>query len=785
MAAPNPENHSPDTSDPIDRPGGNLRGNGARLRIREFVKAVEPVIKGSYVYEAIDYDKEIRVLQLLPKPPNTQEEPISCNLLTRSIKETNIRSGSSGEELAYCALSYNWGEEGKNRIRMFKPIDTGSDSRKKMLTVLDWKNAYIQDNLMQALTQLRSDTEPVYLWVDALCIDQDNPTERSAQVARMHEIYSNAEKVCVWLGNPPVMDEAKKTFHFLKKILDLATFEDLVTTRKNPKDWLLIIHLMQNGWFSRRWIIQELALTTNAWIRYGTEEMSWKTAADAIALFMTSFTEIKQILVDAAANEPNNKIWKTADVGALDARALGANTLVTTTNRLFRRSHDDGHIEQRSLTLEVLVSSLLLPFEAKDPRDTIYAVLSIAKDIWRSESELEIGMKWEEAARRTKLAWAGSTILHRLILPLIMLPMTFLQPRLIQQPMTSLDPRIQPNYEKCLLDVYADFMEYCIEKSHCLDILIRNWAPREGKKTPRERLYSSTVLTQDKSMPSWIPDIDLSAFGAAHRKQRGRMNGDSFVNGTDRQKTYNASAGLGPTFKFGKINIDDSSSNGPIDSSTNSSAEHPPKKGKETKELPRKFNGILEVDGFQLAEIHQISDAVTTGVIPLTALEMGGWHIDVPNEKREVPDELWRTMCGDRGPNGTHTPNWYHRACLFCLEQQVNHEGHFLTNALRLTSQTRVMRSFIDRVQAVVWRRRFFRTLVTAGYREKGLFGLAPFDAKETDVVCILLGCTVPVVLRHDGNFWKLIGECFVFSMMDGEAITGDWPKKLETFKLK
>ncbi|KAM3074152.1 hypothetical protein ACMFMF_006174 [Clarireedia jacksonii] len=768
-----------DTLDPNDRPGSALKGDGARNRLLEVVKVVES--KGNYVYEAIDYNEEIRVLHLLS---GKQKSAIFCRLLTTSLKAANVPLGSSLNKLAYCALSYNWGEKGQNKIYIYEQPSTGTDSEKRKHAIPDWKHTYIQDNLMHALTQLRSEMEEVYLWVDALCIDQGNPGERSAQVARMHEIYSNAEKVCVWLGNPSEMDEAKKTFDFLTKILNLATFEDLVTRGENPKDWLLIIHLMKKDWFSRRWIIQELALTTNAWIRYGTEEMPWTLAADAIALFMTSFAEIKQILVDAAASEPTNRTWETADVGALDARALGANTLVTTTNRLFRRANDNGHIEQRSLTLEVLVSSLLLPFEAKDPRDTVYAALSIAKDIWRSEPELEIGMKWEAAARRTKLLWAGVLIFHWVLLPLIMLPITLLQPSSIQ-PMTLLDPRIQPNYQKCLLDVYADFMEYCIEKSQNLDILIRNWAPMEEKKTRRELLYSSTVPAQDKVMPSWVPDIELSAFGAAHRKQRGRMNGDSFVDGSDRQKTYNASLGLKPTFKFGKFNTDVSSNNSPINSNTTSSAEHSQNKGNETKQLPPKFTGVLEVDGFQLADICQITDAVTTGVVPVTALEMGGWDKDIRKEERKLRDELWRTMCGDRGPNGTHTPNWYRRACLFCLEHQVDHEGNFGTNNLRPASRTRVVRSFVDRVQAVVWKRRFFRTPRTGEHGKKSLFGLAPFGAKENDVVCILLGCTVPVVLRHDGDFWRLIGECFVFSMMDGEAITGDWPKRLETFKLK
>jgi hypothetical protein len=42
---------------------------------------------------------------------------------------------------------------------------------------------------------------PRYFWIDALCIDQDNTSERSHQVQLMGEIYSQADWVLVWLGD--------------------------------------------------------------------------------------------------------------------------------------------------------------------------------------------------------------------------------------------------------------------------------------------------------------------------------------------------------------------------------------------------------------------------------------------------------------------------------------------------------------------------------------------------------------------------------------------------------
>ena len=61
-------------------------------------------------------------------------------------------------------------------------------------------------------------------------------------------------------------------------------------------------------------------------------------------------------------------------------------------------------------------------------------------------------------------------------------------------------------------------------------------------------------------------------------------------------------------------------------------------------------------------------------------------------------------------------------------------------------------------------RRRF---LVTG----KGFFGLGPRDTEEGDVVFVLYGCSVPVVLRPDGDRWLFVGEVFVAGIMDGEVI--------------
>ena len=82
---------------------------------------------------------------------------------------------------------------------------------------------------------------------------------------------------------------------------------------------------------------------------------------------------------------------------------------------------------------------------------------------------------------------------------------------------------------------------------------------------------------------------------------------------------------------------------------------------------------------------------------------------------------------------------------------------------------------FLKRVQAVIWNKKFFKS--QGEIRKKPLFGLAPESARGGDVICVLLGCSVPVILRpcHSlrRDYFEFVGEAYVYGIMDGEALNG------------
>lgn len=73
--------------------------------------------------------------------------------------------------------------------------------------------------------------------------------------------------------------------------------------------------------------------------------------------------------------------------------------------------------------------------------------------------------------------------------------------------------------------------------------------------------------------------------------------------------------------------------------------------------------------------------------------------------------------------------------------------------------------SFERTMKKKIYGRRLITTL-------KGYIGLAPLASKKGDMVCVLFGCSTPIILRPLANGgYKFIGECYVHGIMEGEAM--------------
>lgn len=94
------------------------------------------------------------------------------------------------------ALSYTWG----NPKGPENHVPVKGNPEEIFQIQLEDRQKCITYNLKETLDQLRDETTLIKIWVDALCMDQENMTEQSEQLKSMAKIYGQASRVIVWLG---------------------------------------------------------------------------------------------------------------------------------------------------------------------------------------------------------------------------------------------------------------------------------------------------------------------------------------------------------------------------------------------------------------------------------------------------------------------------------------------------------------------------------------------------------------------------------------------------------
>jgi len=162
----------------------------------------------------------IRLLRLLPTEDETT--PIKCQLFNYRLDESDKRPPR------YDALSYVWGDRQK----------TSSIS-------IDEHCFDVTENLHTALRRLR-DRSIEWIWVDAICINQQDVQERGHQVRGMAKIYGKANSVLVWLGE--AADGSDRAFEEIRARKKRSDSSDYRTTRN------AVIALLKRPWFYRIWV---------------------------------------------------------------------------------------------------------------------------------------------------------------------------------------------------------------------------------------------------------------------------------------------------------------------------------------------------------------------------------------------------------------------------------------------------------------------------------------------------------------------------------------------------
>lgn len=133
------------------------------------------------IYKSLNETRrELCLVSLLPRLHGREGAPIVCELATFGLCEKEQEKVEDSALPGYEALSYEWGSPTGNKYEI----------------QLQGQPFLVRENLWLALQHLRSSKRRVF-WIDAICVNQEDMSERSHQVGLMETIYTRATKVHV------------------------------------------------------------------------------------------------------------------------------------------------------------------------------------------------------------------------------------------------------------------------------------------------------------------------------------------------------------------------------------------------------------------------------------------------------------------------------------------------------------------------------------------------------------------------------------------------------------
>ncbi|KAH6972338.1 heterokaryon incompatibility protein-domain-containing protein [Ilyonectria sp. MPI-CAGE-AT-0026] len=637
-------------------------------------------------YAPLKRSFEIRLLAI---HPGKEDSPVEC-----SLHHQKLRGGRG-----YEAVSYVWG-----------------DSNNMLEIVCNEKPRSVRKNLYDALTQLRRPDKERFVWVDMLCVDQDNNAEKTQQVRIMGEIYSNARRVLIWLGNEP------RTEKSLNLLVETFKNRDKMPVREDP-DWDTVLHLFSNQWFRRVWCIQEVVLAKKPVVLSGNSSVEWET-------FVNAGRWVRNNSFLRTTSREHTKTLEHLDV-----------------LQKMRDTRKNTHWLERHSLLQLVF--LTRGFEATDPRDKLFALVGLASDVMSSDWEVtpDYDLSLSEVYRRFAL-WHLTR--NRQVevfslgtnrdLPsseeLETLPSWV--PDLTRPDMAAPLPKLDylsPNY----IDIRYDILKEFRARAHHLKNAIK-------------------VYHADLNLPWW-------GLGRRSRFEPPRI---AFTEGTSVIHLVGTEIG---TVKTLGTTLDDTNPNiSPLVSQDHTlDMARIVQTGRWLRESWRLVTADNSGNKHELPN-NVFESAWRTMICDMTS----DGHNVKPGVYRDVSREIYKSVCaqmmGEERKEAESvtaakesaisdiaaTGKSYDQSKSKATGMQVDDDDKAIFNEDELLVHLPIRKWYDSR--------RF-------GINESGDFAAVPKATRTGDIICIFNGGRVPYVLRPGKRgYYQLVGECYVHGMMRGEV---------------
>jgi hypothetical protein len=252
----------------------------------------------------------------------------------------------------YECISYTWG--------------SGLQTRN---IEIDGKSVPVSQTVYDILCERRSLVQDRFIWIDSICIDQQNLDEKGEQVPLMTEIYSRASRVVVHLGAPFDPDKSLQVTALIRK---LALFPGAVASElrgiasnamfrnyDGTPEWNALLEFLSHPFFSRVWVVQEIAVASDLAVVVGNNYTPWG------------------LMTAAIRNVSGSGLIKYTSRHGLHDRSPLENATHFRRMTAMRNTLCDGGVPRLARVL-----STFHTFDATNPRDKVFALkgISDAKD---------------------------------------------------------------------------------------------------------------------------------------------------------------------------------------------------------------------------------------------------------------------------------------------------------------------------------------------------------------------------------------------------------------------